>query len=135
MLRTRQLSPKFERAVESCEYGTELEEAYNAFAKDLVEPFLPRGRAMITKSAFEFWNASLQTMLKNRSKLFRKACRSKRNEDWEEYRDKDRRLKRTARKQKRQPWAKLSAELEDAHVSQATGKISSILKARNRNVR
>ena len=113
----------------------ELDSAHDELVRGTVEPFRPKGKAPVPRRYKEFWTETLERKSKQRSRLYRKAIRTNAIQDWCNYQEINRSIRKLVRTQKRRSWQKFTQELEEAPESEGVRRISNLMRVRKGNAR
>lgn len=119
--------PKHIERINRCSSVHELEETYNSFKETILRPWKnARGR---TPHRFKpFWNRTLDEKAKMRSKLYAKAKKTGREEDWAKHNSIDKEIKRGVKRIKAQRQKTLLNTIELGHPSQKMAIASKLIR-------
>ena len=135
-LRTRakehyeQVFPNLAEKIETCTGKEQLEAAYDQIERAIVQPW-NQNRHRRPKRFSEFWTTELDHMAKQRTRKYRKACATRKREDWAEYHNADRAIKRAARKRKRECFQKFTMQVDNGSAGEKAKTLGRILRIKD----
>ena len=122
--------PSLVEKIYGCSNKEQLKAAYELTEKAITYPW-NQGRHHRPGRFRDFWTTELDRMATYRKKLYRKACATCKEADWNHYHEADRAIKRETRKRKRECFRKFTEKVDSGSTGEKAKGLGRILRIKN----